>query len=141
MHGDLEANLVAGGRGESVFDSISRCITFDRQNFGKDVEIFERAREYVDDVIDARKKGNGAYCGCLVVLEVPVVTAVSLLVQMMLENVCIRPPKVTAMKKSMQNLGFKKREMMCRPKTPLSAPMLLERGTGSKCLDLPLLLL
>lgn len=30
----------------SVFGHLTRCITFDRDRFGKDVDIFERALEY-----------------------------------------------------------------------------------------------
>lgn len=46
MDVDRDPNLLVGSRGDSVFDSISRCITFDRKNFRKDIEIFERALEY-----------------------------------------------------------------------------------------------
>jgi len=61
MYGDRDPNLPVGSRGDGVFDSISRCITFDRKNFGKDIEIFERALEYAKNMID-----SGMYiCFCV----------------------------------------------------------------------------
>ena len=56
MHGDLDSNLTGEGRGESVFESITRCITFDRKHFAKDIEIFERALEHAIDT-----RGYGMY--------------------------------------------------------------------------------
>jgi hypothetical protein len=39
-----------GHANESVFGHLTRCITFDRDRFGKDVDIFERALEYTKNI-------------------------------------------------------------------------------------------
>ena len=61
MGDDLASNIVPGVRGDSVFDSITRCITFDRKNFGKDISIFERALEHSDRLIHIQKATHGMF--------------------------------------------------------------------------------
>ena len=39
-----------GHANESVFGHLTRCITFDRDRFGKDVDIFERALAYTKNI-------------------------------------------------------------------------------------------